>query len=66
MIFVFLIGFILNWENKYFGIVYKEINSVWGELFYGKNINMININYIWVCIKVFINIYLSKMLEFYV
>lgn len=66
MIFVFLIGFILNWENKYFGIVYKEIDSVWGELFYGKNINMININYIWVCIKVFINIYLSKMLEFYV
>lgn len=66
MIFVFLIGFILNWENKYFGIVYKEIDSVWGELFYGKNINMININYIWVCIKVFINIYLNKMLEFYV
>lgn len=66
MIFVFLIGFILNWENKYFGIVYKEIDSVWGELFYGKNINMININYIWVCIKVFINIYLSKMLELYV
>lgn len=66
MIFVFLIGFILNWENKYFGIVYKEIDSVWGELFYGKNINMININYIWVCIKVFINIYLSKMFEFYV
>lgn len=66
MIFVFLIGFILNWENKYFEIVYKEIDSVWGELFYGKNINMININYIWVCIKVFINIYLSKMLEFYV
>lgn len=66
MIFVFLIGFILNWENKYFGIVYKEIDSVWGELFYGKNINMININYIWVCKKVFINIYLSKMLEFYV
>lgn len=66
MIFVFLIGFILNWENKYFGIVYKEIDSVWRELFYGKNINMININYIWVCIKVFINIYLNKMLEFYV